>query len=101
MAVWYPTYVPQGGGANLANSVAGTLISSSVFLANISIPDTNQAFTTAMPAITTLTVQQQELQLWQMLGLAADPEIALDIGFSVRTACAINGYVGLRARYAE
>ncbi len=99
VAVWYPTYVPQGGGNFLASSVAATLISSSVFLANINVPDTNQAFTTALPAVTTLTMQKLERPLWEILGLASDPEMNLDMGFTVRAACAINGYVGLRARY--
>lgn len=101
VAVWYPTYIPAGGGAFLSASVAGTLISSSAFLSNITIPDTNQAFVTAHPALTVLSLQTQEQPLWQLLGLSADPEIALDMGFSVRTACAINGYVGLRAKYTE
>lgn len=101
VAVWYPTYVPAGGGANLTSANAATLISSSAFLANITVPDTDQVFVTAMPALSTLSMQKQEQPLWQMLGLTADPELNLDLGFSVRTACAINGYVGLRARYTE
>ena len=98
VAVWYPTVVPIGAGLTAAG---GALISSSKFLANIHIPDTNQAFTPAFPAITTLTVQTQELPLWGVLGLSADPGIMLDVGFTVRTACAINGYVALRAKYTE
>lgn len=101
VAVWYPTTVPAGGGNFLTSASAGVLISSSLFLTNITIPDTNLPFTTAMPAISTLTVQQQEQPLWQLLGLATDPELILDIGFTVRTACAINGYVGLKAAYIE
>ncbi len=98
VAVWYPTAVPQGG---MASGTGAALISSSTFLTNISIPDTNQVFVTAFPAVTTLTLGQQEQPLWQLLGLASDPGIGLDIGFTVRTACAINGYVGLKARYID
>ncbi len=101
VAVWYPTTIPAQGGAFLAASLAGTLISSSKFLANITIPDTNQAFTTAFPAISSMGVDVQEQPFWQLIGLAADPEIPLDVGFTVRTACAINGYVGLKATYTE
>lgn len=99
VTAWYPTYVPQGGANFIANSLAATTISSSIFLSNINIPDTNQVWVTAFPAVTTLTMQQQEQPLWQVLGFTADPEIPIDLGFSVRTACAINGYVGLRARF--
>ncbi len=101
LAVWYPTYVPAGGGANLTSANQGVLISSSKFVANINIPDTDQVFVTAFPALSTMSMQVQEQPLWQLLGLTADPELNLDIGFTVRTACAINGYVGLRARYTE
>ena len=101
VAAWYPTDIPKGGGNFLGASSAGALISSSKFLANINIPDTNQAFVTAFPAITTLTLGVQEQPLWQLLGLATDPEVPIDMGFTVRTACSINGYVGLRARYTE
>ncbi len=99
MAVWYPTYVPQGGGNFLAASVAGTLISSSTFVGNLNIPDTDQVFITAFPALSSLSMQKLERPLWEILGLTSDPEMNLDMGFIVRTACAINGYVGLRARY--
>ena len=101
VAVWYPTYVPAQGANFLTSSNAWTLISSSKFLANITIPDTDQAFTTAFPAITAANLGAQEQPLWQYLGLATDPEMSLDIGFTVRTACSINGYVGLKARYTE
>lgn len=98
VAVWYPTVVPLGAGVT---ATGGSLISSSKFLSNINIPDTNQAFTTAFPAIATLTVQDQEKPLWQLMGLTSDPNVNFDIGFTVRTACSINGYVALRAKYTE
>lgn len=100
IAAWYPTTVPQGGGSFLTVA-GGTLISSSKFLTNFIIPDTNSVFTTAFPAVATMGPGILEQPLWQMLGLTADPEMPIDLGISVRTACAINGYVGLKAIYAE
>ncbi len=99
VTAWYPTYVPQGGANFLANSLAATTISSSTFLTAIAIPDTDQVWVTAFPAVSSLTMQKQEQPLWQVLGFTADPEIPIDLGFSVRTACAVNGYVGLRAKF--
>ncbi len=98
LAVWYPTLVNKGG---MATGTSGALISSSKFVTNITIPDTNQVFITAFPSIATMGLGVQEQPLWQMIGLTSDPGISLDIGFTVRTACAINGYVGLRVRYVE
>lgn len=100
IAVWYPTQVPSGGG-NFLTTQGGTLISSSKFLTNFIIPDTNAVFTTAFPAMSVMGPDVLEQSLWQMLGLASDPEIPLDVGISVRTACAVNGYVGLKATYVE
>lgn len=100
IAVWYPSYVP-GGGANFLTTAGGTLISSSKFLTNFIIPDTNSVFTTAFPAMSVMGPDVLEQPLWQMLGLATDPEMALDVGIVVRTACSINGYVGLKATYIE
>lgn len=99
IAVWYPTTVPTQGGSFLASTLAGTLISSSKFLTNFIIPDTNIAFTTAFAVPATMGPGILEQPLWQMVGLTADPEMPLDIGISVRTACAINGYIGLKATY--
>lgn len=101
IAAWYPTTVPTGGGVFLADSVKATLISSSKFLTNFIIPDTNSVFTTAFPAMSVMGPGILEQPLWQMLGLTADPEVNIDLGVVVRTACSVNGYVGLRARYVE
>ncbi len=100
IAVWYPTTVPQQGGA-FVTAAGGTLISSSKFLTNFIIPDTNSVFTTAFPAMSVMGPEVLEQPLWQMLGLTSDPEMPLDIGIVVRTACAVNGYVGLKATYVE
>lgn len=100
IAAWYPTQIP-GGGGNFLTVASGALISSSKFLTNFIIPDTNSVFTTAFPAMATMGPGILEQPLWQMLGLATDPEVPIDLGITVRTACAINGYVGLKATYAE
>ncbi len=100
IAVWYPTTVPQGGGA-FTTAVGGSLIHSSKFLTNFIIPDTNSVFTTAFPAMSVMGPGILEQALWQMLGLTVDPEMALDVGVVVRTACAVNGYIGLKATYVE
>lgn len=98
VAVWYPTAVPQGGANFLAASLGGTIVSSSIFA-------TALASGTAVP-LTEITNQSgnyliplQETPLWNVLGLASDPEISFDIGFVTRTATAAAGYVGLKARY--
>lgn len=101
VAAWYPTTVPTGGGVFLADSVKGTLISSSAFLANIAGADAATAWTTAFPTVANFAIALYEQPLWQILGFSVDPEINIDMGFTVRTASAINGYVGLRARFTE
>lgn len=101
IAVWYPTVIPTQGGSFLAASSAGALITSSKFLTNFIIPDTNLVFTTAFPAMATMGPDVLEQPLWQMVGLTADPEIPFDLGVVVRTACAVNGYVGLKATFME
>jgi hypothetical protein len=101
IAAWYPTNVPQGGGNFLAASVGGTLISSSAFAANINIVDASLAWTDGMGLPSVLSIPKRSQPLWQMLGLTADPEIDIDLGFTVRTATSIQGYVGLRARFVD
>lgn len=100
-AVWYPTTVPLGGANFLPASSSAALVSSSAFTTGIV---GNTANTTPSALIVTTNTTQgpnyQEMPLWQMLGLAADPEIYLDLGFSVRIATATAGYVGLRATYS-
>lgn len=100
IACWYPTTIPQGGGAP-ASSNNAALISSSAFKANIAGVDTGIEWTDGLGAISTNTLPKRSQPLWQALGLATDPGIDLDLGFVVRTAAALNGYVGLRARFIE
>lgn len=100
VAVWYPTTVPTGGGAFLAASQGGALVSSSNFRTAMAGDTVN---TTPLELIVTTNTNSlpnyQEMPLWQMLGLASDPEVSLDIGISLRNAGTTAGYVGLRASY--
>ncbi len=99
--VWYPTTVPSGGGAFLAQSVAATVISSSCFKTAILGDTTNATYLELISTANTLNYPQyRELPLWQVVGLTSDPEIEFDIGFSVRVAVATAGYIGLNATYA-
>jgi hypothetical protein len=100
VGVWYPTQIPSGGGAFLAQSLAGTLIGSSLFKTAI-LGDTLNS-TPGQLMSTTFTRQQpnfQEMPFWQMIGLTADPIMDLDVGFVVRVAVATAGYLGLKATY--
>lgn len=98
VAVWYPTAVPQGGANFLAASLAGTLISSSIFAAGLTAPSAN-ALTEITNQSANYLIPLQETPLWNVLGLTSDPEISFDIGFTLRAATAAAGYVGLKGRY--
>lgn len=95
IAVWFPTTVPVGSGI-----VASRLISSSAFAANIAGVDTGTV-ADAMGTIAQQSAQRRLQPLWQSLGLASDPGIDLDMGFTIRTTNSIAGYAGLRARYVR
>lgn len=99
VAVWYPTDIPQGGANVPAASSESALISSSAFASNILGTDAGIDWTSGLGLATTPTIQKRMQPLWQLLGLSSDPGIDLDIGFSVRTASAEAGYVGMRVRY--
>ena len=96
IAAWFPTTVPVGSGI-----VAAQLISSSAFAANIAGVDTGIALTDGMGTIAQQSVPRRLQPLWQSLGLVSDPGIDIDLGFSVRTATSVQGYVGLRARFVR
>lgn len=100
VGIWYPTTIPTGGGAFLSSALAGTLISSSSFRPAM-LGDTANTVPLELQLNTTarMGANYQEMPLWQMIGLASDPEISLDIGISVRVAVATAGYVGMKATY--
>lgn len=100
VAAWFPTTVPPMQGVQVQSGVvAGALISSSAFKANIAGVDTGIEWTEALAPISVNTLQKRTQPLWQVLGLAADPMIDIDLGFTVRTTNSISAYAGLRARY--
>lgn len=101
VAVWYPTAIPVGGGSFLSSQLGGVCISSSNFLTNIADAAQNTWSTLTSLANTRQEANFQEMPLWQMLGMVSDPEISLDIGFSVRLAVASAGYVGMKATYVD
>lgn len=96
IAAWYPSTVPVGSGL-----VASQLISSSAFAANIAGVDTGIALTDGLGTISQTSAPRRVQPLWQSLGLVSDPGIDIDLGFTVRTATSVQGYVGLRARYVR
>ncbi len=98
VGVFYPTTIPQGGGSFLANTLAGTIISSSIFATGLTGNAAN-ALTLITNQSTNYLIPLQETPLWNVLGLTADPEINFDIGFVVRVVTAAAGYVGLKCRY--
>lgn len=100
ITVFYPTRLPQGSGGP-ALSLAGTPVASSLFATAIAGIDTSRAWTDAMGSATAPTLQNRMKPLWVLLGLTADPGLEFDIGYTIRTANAINGYVGLRATYVD
>ena len=101
VAVFYPAVIPVGGFATPAASLAGTVVSSSTFAVAIAGVTAGIAWTDAMGLPSVHSIQRRAMPLWQAIGMSADPGIDLDIGFSVRTATALQGYVGLKARFVE
>lgn len=45
------------------------------------------------------TIDKQEQELWQALGLASDPNCAIDISLAVNAAIAGNGKIGIKVKY--
>ena len=100
VTAWYPTTIQSGGGNFLAQSLAGTIISSSAFVAGMLGDTTNNTMLELITVATTLNYPQyQEMPLWQFLGLATDPGLSIDLGLSVRVAVATAGYIGMKATY--
>lgn len=98
VGVWYPTTVPVGGANFLTSASNGLIISSSIFATGLTAPAAN-ALTEITNQSTNYLIPLQETPLWNVLGLASDPEVDFDIGFVARIATAAAGYVGLKCRY--
>lgn len=99
IGVYYPSFIPVGA-SGLTAALAGTVISAAYFASAQSVVSAannvdvlNQSGSNTIP--------NQELPLWQALGLSADPGIFLDIVVSVSTVLAAQIYIGLKVIYAE
>lgn len=98
VGVFWPTYIPVGAG--LVASNASLAINNSFFAASLGMSAAT-AVTNIINSSGTNTIPNQELPLWQAVGLASDPGIDLDIVVSVAGTIATQGYVGLKTRYAK
>lgn len=97
VAAWYPTKVPAQ-----SSVVAGALISSSFLAANVSfVVDTGSGWTDAIGTVAQASLPRRQMALWQLLGLPSDPNLDIDIGFTIRTTNVLGNYCGLRARYTR
>lgn len=98
IGVWWPTTIPVGAG--LAASIASTVIHTTLFASAINCSaaasDTNILNQSGVNGIAS-----QELPLWSVAGLAADPGIDLDITVYVHAAVAQQGYIGLKGSYVK
>ena len=98
VGVYYPTFIPVGAG--LSASSSGAAISAAYFASAYSVAAaetpteiTNQSGTN--------TIANQELPLWQAIGLTSDPGIDLDIVITVSTVLAASGTFGMKVDYVE
>ena len=88
VAAWYPTSFQSGGGGFLAQSLTTTLISSSTFATALVGNTAHVDWTACMSTLGTTVPDGADFPIWQILGLSADPECNIDLGFTVRTAVA-------------
>lgn len=102
ITAWYPTNFQSGGGAFLSQSLTTTTISSNAFATAIIGNTANNSFTQGLTNANGNWSQFNywEQPLWVLLGLSADPECVIDIGFSVRVAVATAGYIAMKASYS-
>lgn len=98
VAAWFPSSVQVGGGAFLASGSAAALISSSVFAVGL-LGGTATALTEITNSTGNYLIPLQETPLWNVLGLAVDPECNIDMGMMLSVGTGAAGYVGLKARY--
>jgi hypothetical protein len=99
IGVWYPTLIPLGGANFLASSLAGTLLNSTTIATAIAVTSAVTVFTEVV-STAAAAANVQEQPLWQMVGLATDPEINFDLGFIIRAAAAgATGLIAMKAQY--
>lgn len=95
VGVYWPTYVPNGNGLSSGN--ATTAINASCLASAFSVSTANSP--TELITRANVSIPNQEVQLWQVAGLSADPEIYLDIVATVSTIMSAQGSIGLKAKY--
>lgn len=96
VGVYYPTDVPSGSG--LDSSDATTVIDEDYFASAVSVASAAKP-TDIINESGTNTIANQELPLWQAVGLDSDPGIDLDIVATVSTVLAASGSLGLKVDY--
>jgi hypothetical protein len=98
VGVWWPTYIPVGSGlsASLASTVIHTTLFASALNCSAAAADVNILNQSGNNGIAS-----QELTLWQLAGLTADPLIDLDIVAYVAGAVAQQGRIGLKSSYCK
>lgn len=97
IGVYWPTVIPTGSfitGTNAA-AISATLFGSAVSIASASTVPVNQINQAVV------SIANQELPLWQLAGLSADPGIDLDICMALTAAATAAGFVSLKAHYME
>lgn len=79
-------YTPNGG----STTVAPTAVSASLFAAAFACTSAQALVSIRFSALTAASAKQQ---IWQMLGLSADPKLTYDLCLASTTAIAANGTV--------
>lgn len=91
IGVYYPT---------TAAGTAGAVISVAYFGSAVSLA-TAQTNTEVLNESTTNTVAKQQQELWQAIGLSADPGGYFDVAATLTAATTAIGAVGLKVRYVQ
>lgn len=95
VGVYYPTNAPAGLGV-----VGGAAISAAFFASALAVA-TATALTDITNSSGSNTLDKQEMELWQAIGLATDPGCMLDISVAVNVAMAAAGKIGLKVGYVQ
>lgn len=97
--VYWPTTVPVAPAGLLPSAAsAGTAISASLFGAAVAIASASTSPTEAIVQ-GTVSIPNQEKQLWDLAGLSADPGIDLDICAALTVAATAAGILGMKVKY--
>lgn len=100
VGVFCPTQVPQTLAALNAGYTSGAAISAAFFASQVDVSGA-VARTEVVNQSGTNTLDKQDQELWQALGLASDPMCSLDIAVKVHVATAAAGKIGLKCDYVN